>query len=284
VKLALDAAVAVARGAGLDVREPRLLRDLTNVLVHLAPEPVVARVPVTFTRMRGRDWIESELELTGLLARAGARVAGPTRSVDPGPYEQDGFLVTLWEHVDHDPDRTLDGRAAGEALREVHELLAAAPTHGLEHFARLGEIEALVALLELSSDERHLFDDALRAARSAVDGLDLTLQPVHGDAHRGNLLRTPAGPLWSDFENVCLGPRELDLACNEIRARTRGREPEDDDLLAAYGDFDPELVSALIPVHALFLAAWTFELAARTPAVRPHAVERLGWVRDGFEL
>jgi hypothetical protein len=37
-------------------------------------------------------------------------------------------------------------------------------------------------------------------------------------------------------------------------------------------------------VHALFLAAWTFELAERTPAVRPHAIERLNWVRDGFGL
>ena len=284
MKLALDAAVAVAERAGLAVREPRLLRDLTNVLVHLAPEPVVARVPVTFTRMRGRAWIERELELTAFLAHAGARIAGPTRSVDPGPYEQDGFLVTLWDYVDHDPGRPLDARSAGEALREMHELLATAPAHGLAHFARLDEIEVLVALLELAADERRLFGEALGTARSTVDGLDLALQPVHGDAHQGNLLRTPTGPLWSDFENVCLGPRELDLACNEIRARTRGREPDDDALLAGYGGFDPELVAALIPVHALFLAAWTFELAERTPSVRPHAVERLGWVREGFGL
>jgi Ser/Thr protein kinase RdoA (MazF antagonist) len=284
VKLALDAAVAVARDVGLDVREPRLLRDLTNILVHLAPEPVVARVPMTFTRLRGRSWIERELELTAVLADAGAQVAGPARSVDPGPYERDGYLVTLWEYVDHDRERPLDARRAGEALREIHELLAAQDPRGLDHFARLDEIETLVAMLELSPDERHVFEEALSAAQSTVDGLDPTLQPIHGDAHRWNLLHTPAGLLWSDFENLCLGPRELDLACNEIRARTHVREREDDELLAGYGDFDAALVSLLIPVHALFLAAWTFELAERTPQVRPHAIERLGWVREGFGL
>jgi hypothetical protein len=280
----VDAAVAVARELGLEVREPRLLRDVTNVLVHLAPEPVVARVPMTFTRLRGRSWIERELELTTLLAGAGAQVAGPARSVDPGPYERNGYLVTLWEYADHDPERPLDARRAGDALREIHELLAAQDPRGLEHFARLEEIETLVTMLELTPVERHLFEDGLGAARDTVDGLDLTLQAVHGDAHRWNLLHTPAGPLWSDFENVCFGPRELDIACNEIRARAHGREREDDELLAGYGDFDQELVRLLIPVHALFLAAWTFELAARTPEIRPQAVKRLGWVKEGFGL
>jgi len=280
----MDAAVAVAREAGLDVREPRLVRDLTNVLVHLAPGPVVARVPMTFTRLRGRDWIERELRATAFLAGAGAQVARPTRSVDPGPYERDGYFVTLWEYIDHAPERPLDARRAGEALREVHELLATAEAQGLAHFAHLEEIETLVAMLELSPQEARLFQRGLAAARRAVDGLDLTLQPVHGDAHRANVLRSSAGPLWNDFENICLGPRELDLACNEIRARTGKREPEDDELLAGYGDFDRNLVSLLIPVHALFLAAWSFVVAERRPEVRPNAVHRLGWVRDGFDL
>ena len=63
--------------------------------------------------------------------------------------------------------------------------------------------------------------EAVALATSAVAGLDVPLQPVHGDAWLGNVLRTPGGPVWTDFELLCLGPRELDLACNETATRWR---------------------------------------------------------------
>jgi hypothetical protein len=284
VRTAVAAAVAVGREVGLSVDEPRLLRDLTNVVVHLAPSPVVARVPVTFTRLRGREWIERELELTEFLADAGASIVRPTPLVDPGPHQRNGFMVTLWEFVEHDPNSPLDARCAGAALREIHELLEERNGVGLDHFAHLDEIATLVSQLDLEPVERQVFDQGLDAAARLAQQLDAPLQPVHGDAHLANILRTATGVLWTDFENACLGPRELDIACNEIRARTRGRQPEDDDLLAGYGHFDEGLVTRLIPIHALFLAAWTFALAERTEGIRPYAEERLGWVREGFAL
>ncbi len=105
-----------------------MLRDLTNVLVHLAPAPVVARVPVTFTRMRGRSWVEGELGLVAALARRGLPVAGPAREVPAGPHEHDGFLVTLWEHVENDPESPLDVAGVGAALRRIHDELAELPS------------------------------------------------------------------------------------------------------------------------------------------------------------
>ena len=284
VRGALEAGIAVAGKLGLDVREPRLLRDLTNVVVHLAPAPYVARVPLTFTRLRGREWVEREVALVAGLAAEGAQVAAPGRDVDPGPHDADGFIVTLWEYVDHDPVRELDAAGAGAALREIHDLLARADRSGLPHYARLDEINALVESLTLAQGDREDFGRALDAAAQAVDGIGAPLQPVHGDAHAGNVLRGSTGPRWSDFENACLGPRELDLACTELRVRARGRTAEDDALVAGYGDHDRELVAALVPIHSLFLAAWTFALAERTPEVLPAARERLGWVREGFGL
>ena len=284
MKEAIEAAVAVGQDLGLRVEEPVVLRDLTNVLVHLAPSPVVARVPLTFTRARGRGWIEKELELVAALHTAGMPVACPVRDLAPGPYESDGVFVTLWEYVENDGDAELDAAAAGAALRRVHDALAGADPTGLDHFARLDEIGPLVEQLSFAGGELEAFRRGVDSAWKVVDRLDVPLQPIHGDAHFGNVLRTADGPLWGDFENVCLGPRELDLACNELRARAQGRTPADDEFLAGYGDHDADLVAQLIPLHALFLAAWTFALAERRPEVRPAAEERLRWVVDGFGL
>jgi aminoglycoside phosphotransferase (APT) family kinase protein len=276
---AVDAAVSVGRGLGLSVEQPRVLRDLTNVLVHLAPAPVVARVPVTFARLRGREWIEAELALVAALRDRGLPVAGPTQAVASGPHERDGFLVSLWDYVEHTPDAPVDGAAAGAALRAIHDALAELPSSGLEHYARLDELGALIAGLRLEPSERSVLERGLDASADAVASIDAPLQPVHGDAHLGNVLRTLDGPAWNDFENACLGPRELDLAGLTIRGTPEGAEAA-----AAYGEHDADLARRLIPVHALFLAAWTCALAERAPQVRPFARERIGWVRDGFGL
>ncbi|WP_229725650.1 phosphotransferase family protein [Calditerricola satsumensis] len=37
--------------------------------------------------------------------------------------------------------------------------------------------------------------------------------PAHGDAHLGNLLASPQGWLWIDFEDASRMPRFWDLAC-----------------------------------------------------------------------
>src|SRR5262249_33302345 len=39
------------------------------------------------------------------------------------------------------------------------------------------------------------------------------IQPLHGDAHLGNVLSGPGGPLWNDWEDTCLGPVGWDAGC-----------------------------------------------------------------------
>ncbi|MEV4075647.1 phosphotransferase family protein [Nonomuraea fuscirosea] len=50
-------------------------------------------------------------------------------------------------------------------------------------------------------------------------------QVVHGDAHPGNLLATPAGPLWNDFEECMSAPVGWDLACLSRTTRLDGGRP-----------------------------------------------------------
>jgi hypothetical protein len=62
----LSAAIAAARGEGLRFAELRIIRDRGNLLVHLAPTPVVARVAtLTGTRRPGEGWLRREVAVAG---------------------------------------------------------------------------------------------------------------------------------------------------------------------------------------------------------------------------
>ncbi|MEU6712105.1 phosphotransferase [Nonomuraea sp. NPDC046802] len=52
-------------------------------------------------------------------------------------------------------------------------------------------------------------------------------QPLHGDAHPGNLIATRDGLKWIDFEDACLGPVEWDLASMmDAGVTTRHHRPD----------------------------------------------------------
>ena len=58
--------MAVAVTHGVAVRAPRVLSDRSNLLVHLAPAPVVARVATSTAAVRAggaRDWLGRDLAL-----------------------------------------------------------------------------------------------------------------------------------------------------------------------------------------------------------------------------
>lgn len=274
---AVEAAVGVARQQGLRVDEPVVLRDLTNVLVRLDPAPVIPRVPMTLSRLRGRDWFERELDAVAWLARAGAPVAPPATEIDPGPHERDGFLVSFWEAVDHDPGR-FDAAEAGRTLRDLHSALASYAGE-LPAFHRLDEVERLLDLLRPSDLVSREEIDGMRAVRARLADEPLPpLRPIHGDSHFGNILWTPAGPLWTDFENLCAGPVEYDLGC--ISWRDRRENPE---ALHAYGAHDEHLRTLMEPYVALFLAPWTITIAERHPT--PSGIEEARRrVRRALEL
>jgi hypothetical protein len=268
----------VAAALGLDARDAVVVRQTSSTVVDLAPAPVIARLwPAG---RRDLDVVRRELAVTSYLAHAGAPVAAPW--TEAGPHERAGLVVTLWWRVDHDPDRPLDGAAAGRALREVHDHLTDHDGAGLPHFARLDEVRAVAAILDPASAEAAELGEAIALAEVVVAGLGVQLQPVHGDAWLGNVLRAPGGPVWSDFERLCLGPRELDLTCNETAARSRGRRPEDDAFLVGYGDHDAALRDRLAPLELLTLAASTYQLAASRPAYWDLARTRLTWALDGL--
>ncbi|WP_167736050.1 aminoglycoside phosphotransferase family protein [Nocardioides sp. 503] len=188
----------------MHVGDPEVIAEGYSVRVRLHPHPVVSRVVTAGQdlRPRPRPWLEREVAVGRFLASRHAHVVAPW--IDPGPHTVDGIDVSLWEWVEHTPS-TVSGSDFGVMLGGLHAILA---TYEAPLPTLVGPLTDIATALER-------FDDPVlhRAAAELVPlALTWPLRPLHGDAHTGNVLVTPAGPRWTDFEDVCVGPVEWDLA------------------------------------------------------------------------
>ena len=80
---AAKAAVKVAASLGVRGTDPVILAEGANVIVHLSPAPVVAKVAASTTAVRPEPaaWLQRELDVTWFLAERGAPVVAPCREV-----------------------------------------------------------------------------------------------------------------------------------------------------------------------------------------------------------
>ncbi len=124
--------------------------------------------------------------------------------------------MSLWDWADHDSG-VVSAADFGTMLGQLHVTLASYPR---DLPPLVGPLTDISTALTVSSDP------ALHRAADELLPLALSWprRPLHGDAHTGNVLTTPSGPRWTDFEDVCVGPVEWDLASTTIT----------DDALAAY--------------------------------------------------
>lgn len=127
---ALAAAQAVAREHGVACDEAVRIAAGSNVLVHLKPAPVVARV-MTGTAVLHDDaaqWLGREVAVGAFLAERTGLVVPPSDILPPGPHERDGLWMTLWKFVPHDEQAPPpEPRELGRSLRALHAALAGFP-------------------------------------------------------------------------------------------------------------------------------------------------------------
>lgn len=227
---AVAAAVAAGRERGLAVAEPIVLHDVFSVVVHLAPSPVVVRVPTVLAPGMDLDDLadrqRTELAVVSWLAEHRAPVIAPSPLVNVEPVRHDGFSMTFWQYVDRDssaePDYVRNAALVADlhlALRdypgELSFLSAAEPKTLTASFAVLAERPDLIAPAELERAQ-HEWEliEPLVSSRTVFDAAfpDVGVQPIHGDAPAYNIVPTANGALYADFELTSLGPVEWDLA------------------------------------------------------------------------
>lgn len=277
--LAVENAVALAKGLGLSADTPKVLKDGSNVVVHLAPAPVVARVATTTALVRTEvtKWLTRELDVARYLVEQGAPVVAPSGEVDPGPHAYDGYAISLWNYVEHTPGETISLRQAAPLLRELHAVLENYPGDLPYLVSMLEEIPRWLRYLQvnrgLSATDMMLLRESQWRLVQILNKFHARFQPLHGDAQPRNLLKTPRGLFWTDFEDACRGPVAWDIACL-VR---QGGDPDGfETALAAYGsdhgrDLSWDDLKPYIDARDLEAVVWLQVLATRFPERRREA-------------
>ena len=210
----LDALAGFARDHGVAVGDPVVLSVSSNIVVHLAPAPVVARV--AHVTAAGRDRPDVALAREIVLARhlhgAGVPTIPPSGELPPGPHLIAGRHVSFLEYVPLEPLAPDDAPLVGNALVE---LLVAARTlddaGGLFDRSQAEETAVVLASLAdvLADDDHRVLVEWVRETSVEVDGV---LQPLHGDPHRNNVGRRTDGEIvWFDFDDAVYDSPMVDL-------------------------------------------------------------------------
>ena len=267
---AAEAAVKVAVSLGVRCTDPVILADGANVVVHLSPAPVVAKVAASTTAVRPEPaaWLQRELDVTGFLAGGGAPVVAPSPEVPATVHHVDGQVMSFWQYVDS--HRALPGEATiGSMLRDLHAALRDYPGQA-PVLAPLGDIPAFLARPQTTLPATQAAAVAAAYERLTAELGSYQAQPLHGDASAGNLMATGTGWLWHDFEDTCSGPAAWDLA-----ASTASQWRDGPRVLAAYGDPAPAKLAACEQLRRLHLTVWYALYSERMPELRSRAAELL---------
>lgn len=237
--MAVEAARRAATAARLPSAGTADLLGITNNVVLALDRRVVAKVG---TWEHSRDVLARELRVAALLAAAGAAVAHPVPGVGVFIDDVTGYTVTLWQRVDgiaHD-DR-IDPEVLARGLRELHSALDLVDVQIVDAPHFLWGLDLAAATLAADTPMAFMQDADLLFLRSTYRQLlsrtrdhisGLPGQLLHGEPHGGNVLVTREGPTFLDFEGVCVGPLEWDLASVDPAVASAYPAPIDRDLLA----------------------------------------------------
>jgi len=279
VSAAVRAAVSVAARLGVACAEPAVLADGANVIVHLSPAPVVAKVAGSTAAIRGDGaaWLQRELDVSFFLAQAGIPVTTPARDLPRTVHHCDGHVMSFWTYLPPSGTQLPAEDTIGSMLRDLHAALRTYPDPR-PVLTPLDDIPAFLARPQtlLSPSDAALLTGAFDRLTGDLAAAAAPGQMLHGDAGRSNLMAAGGQWAWHDFEDTCCGPVAWDLAATTASPRLdRSR------ILAAYSDpVDEAQLRTCEQLRRLSLTIWYALYAERLPEWRQRAAGLLATWRE----
>jgi hypothetical protein len=264
----VGAAVSIARRHGVDVQEPVLLRSTNNLVVHLAPAPVVAKV-ARLTGERGESALRQELAVAIHLAGLEAPIAAPSPALPAVVHEMGEMRITFWTYQEERNSGEIPCSRLAPALIRFHRCLRSYPG-ALPDFRLRGAgadnlIRSAVSPRLKERDRLFLLTEQARV-RTELAAANFEPQPIHGGPHRHNWIDTGDRALLIDLETVCVGPRELDIAY--VR-----------DCAPAFPGLDLQLLTLLRDAISLGVTTACWARMDEVPELAWHAAHHLGVLR-----
>ncbi|GGP38046.1 aminoglycoside phosphotransferase [Saccharothrix coeruleofusca] len=264
---------------GLSHRGARLVKFTSNAVYDLPEDRVVVRIVGS---MALRHRAHKVVRVARWLADHGVPAV---RLVDvPQPVAVGEHLATLW-HTVPSGGRPVDGRDLGRLLCLVHQLPE--PDFELPRWAPLDDVHRRIAdAEELAPGDRRFLEERCADLAGRLAGLEpaLPVGVLHGDAHLGNLIPSPDGPVICDFDSTSVGPREWDLSTLPVGVARFGHPERWYRQLADEYGFDVTRwpgFGLLRDVRELKLTTSVLPILRSHPEVRAELRRRLRALRDG---
>jgi Ser/Thr protein kinase RdoA (MazF antagonist) len=222
-----------------------------------------------------KETILAEHSFLAELSAVEIPVAAPNE-LSPGETigEIDGIYFSLFPRIGGRSPQELDNEqlaVLGRLIARVHNIGAdRETTHRMRLTPETSGADNLKYLLQndcIPVEARDIFAQTVEQLISSIEPLftDVPVHRIHGDCHLANLIWTPNGPTFLDFDDMVVGPAVQDIWMLVPSFDTYGAEQRTA-LLKSYidfRDFDPTWLRLIEPLRALRFVHYATWIARR---------------------
>lgn len=277
----IRAATELAIAHGIQPDRCDILQNGSTLVLRLT-DSLVARVIQDLNGPRqGTEWFARETAIVKYLTQFGAPIIPLHADLPPTPHEHLGYTMNFWQFVTAS-DSPPSASEMGHTLHACHALLQPFA----EPLPQLAVLTESLNLLNTRADfPAAIRSNLIRHLDSALDCLiTAPHQPLHGDAHPGNLVQTVDGLLWTDWEDTFAGPIEWDIASLIWNAQFLDNDYHSvQQILSAYtnagGFINPVFLQHSLIARAVVMTVWYPILYPNpTPDRQVKLQRRLDWL------